>query len=46
MLPMGDKMNQDILYKVGDVVLYNPNKECGFIIEVLKDIVKVVSETG
>ena len=46
MLAIGDKLNQDILYKVGDIVLFNQNKECGYIIEVLKDLVKVVSEKG
>jgi transcription elongation factor len=43
---MGDKINQDVLYKFGDIVLFNSNKDCGFIIEVNKDCVRIVGENG
>lgn len=41
-----DKSIQDVYYRVGDVVLFHGNKLYGYIIEVNKDFVKIVSEQG
>ena len=37
---------QDILYKVGDVVLYNANKRFAYIIEATTDYNKCVNDQG
>ena len=41
-----DKMKEVVLFKVGELVMYNGNRSCGFIIKVSKDFVKVISEQG
>lgn len=48
---MGTKMGNDIhskseAYKVGEMILYNGNKTYGYIIQVMDDFVKIVSDQG
>lgn len=43
---VGDKNNQDVFYKMGDVVLIDENKVHAYIIEADEETVKVVTEYG
>lgn len=39
-------INSDTLYKVGDVIIFNINRECGYVIEARGDTVKIVNDRG
>ena len=48
-IEMGTKLGNDINakgenYKVGEMILYNGNKTYGYIIQVMDDFVKIVSD--